>query len=327
MNDSYDAGKQLSTSPQVFSPFSEFEDEERRQSYRLGNIPSLTERLVDTRGVKNLVAVFFRVCNSQSGNAFLTFLAYHNCNDEYEFPFIDLSYEDDCLESKAEDLIVFVTKRAKMKYVNKVGYAGSRNTRYLLCEVLNNDVPYDINLPSSFSWLSTLEIVQDAVMGITVCDNIRLFIQEVTGACRLFKNETIVPSPKIAYFVCEHSNYKNLPLDSNFKFDAKDEFWFSEYDLALLNGFFGTSPIESKCVLRRHKLRNRFYIFRVVLAADCEVSHCSLELENIETRTFLKYDSGKGNDYVISRNIVEYTGKAETMSEFFRKGTKTFFLS
>lgn len=327
MKDYYASGKELRTNPEQFSPFSEFDDEERRQSYRLGNIPSLTERIVDSSGVKNLVAVFFRVCNSHSRHPFLTFLAYHNCNEEYEFPIVELAYGDDCLETKVDDLIAFVSKRARMKYINKVGYAGSGETRYVLCEVLNNDVPYDGSLPLSFSWLTTGEIVQDAVMGLTICETIRLFIQEVTGACRLFKNETIVPGPQIAYLVCEQSNYKNLAIDSCFKLDATSDYWFCEYDLALLNGFFGTSPIESKCVLRRNRVRNRFYIFRVVLPTKCDIAHCSLELEDMESRAFLKYESDNGNNFVISRNVVEYTGKTDMIYEFLNKKTKPFFLS
>lgn len=329
MNDSCKLGERLNTSPQKFSAFSEFDDKGSKEYYRLGYIPSLTESIVETRGVKTLVAVFFRVCNCQRHNAFLTFLAYHNCNEEFEFPFIELDNGDDCLETKASDLIAYVSKRSKMKYVNKVGYAGFGKMRYVLCEVLNNDVPYDCNLPSSFSWLSTGEIVQNTVMGITISDTIRLFIQEVTGACRLFKNETIIPGPKIAYLVCEDSNYKKLHLDLNLKFGIKDIYWFSDYDLALLNGFFGASHIESQCVLRSHQIRNRFHILRLVLPAECahKVAYFSLELEDMEPKIFLNYQKINGDVFVISKNIVVHTGKSDIIYNFLNNKTKPFFLS
>jgi len=319
-------GTQLNTRPQQFSPFDEFEIEEGKQNFRLGYIPSLTTQ-VESRNVKNVIAVFFRVCNSQSNSPFLTFLVYQNCNDEFELPSIKHDYLEECFDTKVNDLVNYVSKRARIRYINKIGYVGSGKTRYVLCEVLNSDVPYDSTMSSSFSWLTTGEIVQDKVMGVHICDNVRQFIQEVTGACRLFKNEIIVPGPKIAYLVCDHSNFKRLPFDSNFKLELNNEYWFSEYELAVLNGFFGIEPIENGCVLRRNKLRDRVHIFRMVLPSDSQVTQCILQLEDMEPISYLKYDCSNDNGFVISRNVVEYSGKTNMIYEFLNSKTKPFFSS
>ena len=319
-------GPQLDTSPQKPSPFDEFGNDEKKPSFRLGCMPSLTSS-IDDGNVLNVVTVFFRVCNSYSSNPFLAFLVYLNCNDKFEFPFIKYDYASECFETKANDLVSFVSKRAGIRYVNKIGYVGSNETRYVLCEVLNNDTPFDSTLRSSFTWLTTGELVKDIIMSASVCDNICLFIREATGACRLFRNNCIINGPRIGYFVSEHLDPNKLSFDSNFKIISNTNFWFSDYDLAILNGFFGTCPIEETCVICRHKLRSRFYLYRVVLPSDCEVVQCSLQIEEQKPTNFVKYIVAETDKYVISKHVIEFAGATNEINEFLNKRSKPFFSS
>jgi len=326
MSNENKSGIQLKASPEEYSPFEEFKINNATYNFRLGFIPSFSQ---DFSLLNNnpLNVVFFRVCNPQSDSPFLSFLVYKNCSDSLEFPFSsDIGgqlQQDKCIKN----LLYYVSTKAGIRFYSKIGLVGQEQSQYILCEVLDCNIPFDENLKNSFMWLTTTELVQDEVMGFELSDNIRNFVQSATGACRLFKNETIVPGARTAFLCCKKSDLKRFEIDYNYSFKLQDIVFLTEYKLAEINSFFSSMPTKSGSQIHNYKFRDKAYIFRVIIPNEVSITPCLLDTGFSEPLRVLTADVNINSLYIISRHKLELFEDISTIHEFLKSKRKPIFLS
>jgi hypothetical protein len=327
MSKNEDLGVKLRTLPEAYSAFDEFKEESEVQSFRLGYIPSLTNKF--SASIEQLVTVFFRVCNPEGKSPFLSFLLYRTSLDELELPYISLNESTTDREETSHKLLDYARKKAGIMYSNMLGLVGTGKKRFILSEVLNNNVPFDPKLRMSFYWLTSSELAQESVMGFRLCDNVKRFIEEATGACRLFRNNEIVYGPRVGYLAYRPREDKEVQMDSYHRVLLKDSFHMTDFELAQLNCFFGSSPLYQDNVVKRRRIRNNACLLRVILPSDVTVRPCFLEADEQETVEFCSFSLENQNTeqiYVMSVHVVEHTSPDGDLYGFI-KSKKQFFLS
>lgn len=325
MTKELDTGVQLSTSSEEYSPFDEFR-QENTCNYRLGFLPSFSQDF-SKLNYTHLNVVFFRVCNAYSESPFLTYLVYKTCSDMLEFPYSS-NVGGTCEQGDyIKSLLHYVSSKAGIQFYSKVGIVGRDNSQFILCEELNNTIPYDESLRPSFFWVTSTELVQDEVMGYALTDNIREFVQNATGACRLFKNESIVQGARVAFLCCRKNDLKRFEFDFNYKFTSNTMVCLTEYKLAQVNSFFSSMPTQTGSFIHNHKLRDEAYVFRVVLPNNVVISPCLLETGETTPLRLATVEINIKDLYILSRHKLELNDNINTLLDFLKSKGKPIFLS